>query len=330
MKYLDELFEYNKKIINKSNEVLYLLTNITINDGSLNIKVSQEELENNYDKYIELIYKYNDIRSKFRMSIAKIVVSEINELKDLVIVENKILNDINVLNIDEYLDRLDSFNNRYDSIIIDRVRERLMIRNISLSGNNIKGTDFFNNPSINGMEFDIHDVILTMIHIEVFKTLKSKLDNLETFSESDKCFRRDLYEYYERAKFNDFSYIPTFEVISLLYNTDMARIPSIDINRLMEHDSIDNDELDKFISTMAVDTIDLIASIEDSYLEEALKNTYEAFDYLFDIILFEVLLSYMDVSMLQEVSDYCKEVMNANNKINVSNISRLVKKKLKD
>lgn len=330
MKYLDELLETSRKIINKSNEILNLLTNITIDNGSISIKLSQEELENNYNKYIDLIYRYSNVRNNFRTTIARIVVKEIEELKKLVILENKLINSIDNENIDKYLEKIEKYKDIYDTSIIDRVRERLMLREIILNGKNIDGIYLIDNSNIAGLEFDIHDVILAMVYINVFKNLKNKLDNLNTFNQSDQKVIRDLFEYYERAKFKDFNNMPTFEIISLLYNSDMIKVPSINIDKLKKFGSIDDEELEEFFINMATDTIDIIASIDDSYLEEAFKDSSEIFDYLFDITLFEVLISYMDISTLHEVSDYCKEVMKDDNKINIGHINNLVKRKLKD
>ena len=81
---------------------------------------------------------------------------------------------------------------------------------------------------------------------------------------------------------------------------------------------------------MAQETIDIIASINDNDLEESLKNTEDVFDYLFDITLFEVLISYMDIPMLHEVSDYCNKIMKDDNKINIGNIKNLVKRRLEN
>lgn len=328
MNKLIKLCDTTKKILDKTNEILNLTTNITIDNKPINICLPQDILEINHIKYATLIKSYDEFMTRFIQTTSKVLDKEIEELRHLVIEENKILNSLDSDNIDECYDELENLSNRYDYTVIDRVRERLMIRGIILNDKNIEGTIFFDNPNIEGFVFDIHDVILAMIHIEVFKILEAKIDNIH--GKNNSTFKRDLCEYYERAKFKHFNNIPTLEFVSLLYNADMSKVPSIDINDIREYEAIDEDELNDFFISMAQDTIDLIASIDDSYLEEALKNTNDVFDYLFDITLFEVLLSYMNIPMLYEISEYCDEVIKDNNKINIGHINNLVKKKLKD
>lgn len=328
MSILIKLCEITKKILDKSNEILNLTTNITIDNRAINITLPQEVLEANCIKYANLIKKHDELMNNLIQSTSKVLEKEIEILRELVVEENKILNSLDPDVVDEYSDKLESLNERYYYTVIDRVRERLMIRSIILNGKNIEGNEFLDNPNIEGFDFDIHDVILAMVHIDVFKILKSKIDNI--YGKNNNLFRRDLYEYYERAKFKYFNNIPTLEFVSLLYNADMSKVPSIDINDIKKCELADNEELDDFFICMAQDTIDIIASINDSDLEESLKNTEDVFDYLFDITLFEVLISYMDIPMLHEVSDYCNEIMKDDNKINIGHINNLVKKRLKD
>lgn len=328
MSILIKLCEITKKILDKSNEILNLTTNITIDNRAININLPQEVLEANYIKYANLIKKHDELMNNLIQSTSKVLEKEIETLRELVVEENKILNSLDTDVVDEYYDKLESLSERYYYTVIDRVRERLMIRSIILNGKNIEGNEFLDNPNIEGFDFDIHDVILAMVHIDVFKILKSKIDNI--YGKNNNLFRRDLYEYYERAKFRYFNNIPALEFVSLLYNADMSKVPSIDINDIKKCELADNEELDDFFVCMAQETIDIIASINDSDLEESLKNTEDVFDYLFDITLFEVLISYMDVPMLHEVSDYCNKIMKDDNKINIGHINNLVKKRLKD
>lgn len=328
MNNLIRLCDTTKRILDKTNEILNLTTNITIDNGPINISLPQDVLEANGIKYANIIKRHDELMTTLIQSTSKVLEQEIEELKLLVIEENKILNSLDSDNIDKCYDELENLSNRYDYTVIDRVRERLMIRGIILNGKDIEGTVFLDNPNIEGLDFDIHDVILAMVHIEVFKILKAKIDSI--YGKNNSTFRRDLCEYYERAKFDYFNNMPALEFVSLLYNADMSKVPNIDINDIKEYESIDEDELNDFFISMAQDTVDVIASIDDSDLEDSLKNIDEVFDYLFDITLFEVLISYMDIPMLHEVSDYCNKVMEDKNKINIGHINNLVKKRLKD
>lgn len=327
---LIKLCDITKEIFNKYNEILTLTTDITIDNSSINIQLPQDVLEANYIKYANLIKQRDDVITNLIKETSKVLDKKYEELKILVIEENKILNSLDIDCIDKYCDELENLSERYYYTVIDRVRERLMLRGIILNGNNIMGRDFLDNTDIENLEFDIHDVMLAMVHIEVLKILKIKLNNISNLTKKNIMFKRELDVCYERAKFEYFNNITTLELIALVYNTDMSKVPSIDINNIKENENIDKEEVDEFLVRMVQDTLDAIVNINDSDLEYSLTDSYLAFDYLFNITLFEVIISYMDIQTLQDVSEYCNSFTKDNNKIHMGNINNLVKRKLKD
>lgn len=330
MNKLIKLCDITKEIFNKYNEILTLTTYITIDNSSINIQLPQDVLEANYIKYASLIKQRDDVMTNLIKETSKVLDKKYEELKLLVIEENKILNSLDIDCIDKYCDELENLSERYYYTVIDRVRERLMLRGIILNGNNIMGRDFLDNTDIENLEFDTHDVMLSMVHIEVLKILKNKLDNISNLTKENIMFKKELDACYERSKFEYFNNIPTLELIALVYNADMSKVPSIDINNIKENENIDEEEVDEFLVRMVQDTLDTIVNINDSDLEYSLTDSYLAFDYLFNITLFEVIISYMDIQMLQEVSKYCNSFTKDNNKIHMGNINNLVKRKLKD
>lgn len=330
MNKLIKLCDITKEIFNKYNEILTLTTYITIDNSSINIQLPQDVLEANYIKYASLIKQRDDVMTNLIKETSKVLDKKYEELKLLVIEENKILNSLDIDCIDKYCDELENLSERYYYTVIDRVRERLMLRGIILNGNNIMGRDFLDNTDIENLEFDTHDVMLSMVHIEVLKILKNKLDNISNLTKENIMFKKELDACYERSKFEYFNNIPTLELIALVYNADMSKVPSIDINNIKENENIDEEEVDEFLVRMVQDTLDAIVNINDSDLEYSLTDSYLAFDYLFNITLFEVIISYMDIQMLQEVSEYCNSFTKDNNKIHMGNINNLVKRKLKD
>lgn len=330
MNKLIKLCDITKEIFNKYNEILTLTTDITIDNRAININLPQEVLEANYIKYANLIKQRDDVMTNLIKETSKVLDKEYEELKILVIEENKILNSLDIDCIDKYCDELKNLSERYYYTVIDRVRERLMLRGIILNGNNIMGRDFLDNTDIENLEFDTHDVMLSMVHIEVLKILNIKLNNISNLTKENVMFKRELDVCYERAKFEYFNNIPTLELIALVYNADMSKVPSIDINNIKENENIDEGEVDEFLVRMVQDTLDAIVNINDSDLEYSLTDSYLAFDYLFNITLFEVIISYMDIQTLQEVSEYCNSFTKDNNKIHMGNINNLVKRKLKD
>ena len=330
MNKLIKLCDITKEIFNKYNEILTLTTDITIDNSSINIQLPQDVLEANYIKYASLIKQRDDVMTNLIKETSKVLDKKYEELELLVIEENKILNSIDIDCIDKYCDKLENLSERYYYTVIDRVRERLMLRGIILNGNNIMGRDFLDNTDIENLEFDTHDVTLAMVHIEVLKILKNKLDNISNLTKENIMFKREVDACYERSKFEYFNNIPTLELIALVYNADMSKVPSIDINNIKENENIDEEEVDEFLVRMVQDTLDAIVNINDSDLEYSLTDSYLAFDYLFNITLFEVIISYMDIQTLQEVSEYCNSFTKDNNKIHMGNINNLVKRKLKD
>ena len=166
----DKLLNLSKKIINGYQELVKLITEITIKSAT-NFEVNQDAVMKYYLVYASLIKSYSSIVDKFNSNMTKLINAKVKELRELIIEENKLLNSLTEDEVDSFIKTLEKIDTNNDDCIA-RLRERLMVRGYILEGYSFRGDKILNNSILYNMNFYDKDIMSCIMKIEIFKRLK--------------------------------------------------------------------------------------------------------------------------------------------------------------
>ena len=127
-------------------------------------------LEELYSISSKIIDKYSNLISLPSNTISTIAYQElINEIKDLVYEEYKIVHSMSKIDITISLEKIKLLNHTYNKKVIDRVTTRILDYR-EVIRNNTVSTSILDIKTIpQDMEFSTYDVIISMIDIETIK-----------------------------------------------------------------------------------------------------------------------------------------------------------------
>ena len=339
---LEKILDIDRNIVKGTNEIIKNLTTITIYNGPLSFNVDQDIVRANPWGYADAIRKLSSLIDSLNIEMTKVLAHQMNKVKDLLVLENNILNSLSDIEVNKYLKMLDSLSNKYDEEVIDRVREKLMVRSYILMGISIDGDKILKSSFLDNYKFYSREVIPCIINIEVFKKLKNNIKALN--GSLSFWFIRGLYALYEKKKFDTMKDNALMELILFNYNTDVEKTPEIEIDfdSVMStipcndedyeeeydddelNDNLDDDEdyeedYNDYIMYKALEAIDIIRSIDPFN-----NDVDEVFDLLYNFTLFEVLISYLNIDDLEEIKSYCKEIINTMNKPCIKLIRKMI------
>ena len=272
------------------------------------------------DNYIDLLYSsiYKDNYNMYNDLVLKI--------RDLVFQEYMIISSFTLDEINMYLEY--DFNNddSYDLNVIPRIINRLVAYKEIMYGKSISTLEFGLEVFSNKIDFSIYDSILSMINLDIIKSIKNKIYSLNYDCDGDRRFVNLLKKKLNYSKINFLFNSSMIEMLSLFYNTDIDKIPKIDELKIKDKISKFNDiEIrNSFTSTLLVafdKNIKKLVSIDNIN-----NNVDDVFNYLVLITTIEILISYMDKNLLKICYDYCSSIDNSN--LGVNNVKTLIKNKI--
>lgn len=319
---LEKLLDIDKNIVKYTNEIVTKLTTITIYNGQLTFNVNQDAVMANPWHYADTIRKFSGLIDKFNITATKILINQINKVRDLLILENKLLNSLNIDEVNKYLEQLDNFSNKYNEEVITRVRERLMVREYILKGITISGDKILKSSFLNNYNFYSREIIPCIINIEVYKRLKNNIKALENVLSFWSV--RGLYSLYEKNKFYTMKDNALMELILFNYNTVLEKVPKIEIdfdsvlNTYYNDDEFD-EEYNDYVMSRIFEAIDTIRSIDPFN-----NDINEVFELLYNFTLLETLISSLNIEELEEIKSYCKEVINNMNRPCIKLIKKMI------
>lgn len=319
---LEELLDISCNIVKDTNEIVKNLTTITIYNGSISFNVNQEAVMANPWHYADTIRKFSGLIDNFNIMMAKALISQMNKVRDLLVLENNILNSLSKEDINKYLGQLDSFSNKYSEEVITRVRERIMVREYILEGISISGDKILIPSFLDNYNFYSREIIPCIVNIAVYKRLKGNikaLDNILSF-----WFVRVLYSLYENNKFSAMRDNALMEFILFNYNTIPEKVPEIriDFNSVLNtyyNDDEDNEEYSDYIMNRIYEAIDIIRSIDPFN-----NDIEEIYELLYNFTLIETLITSLGIEELEEIKSYCEEVINNMNRPCIKLIKKMI------
>lgn len=322
MNKLKDLLDISCNVVKNTNEIVKNLTTITIYNGPLSFNINQEIVKSNPWHYADTIRNFSALIDNFNISMAKALVRQMNKVRDLLILENNILNSLSKEKVNKYLEQLDSFSNKYDEKVITRARERLMVREYILKGITISGDKILKSSFLNNYNFYSREIIPCIINIEVYKRLKNNIKALENVLSF--WFVRGLYSLYEKNKFYTMKDNALMEFILFNYNTVPEKVPKIEIDfdsvlNTYYNDDEDNEEYSDYIMGRIFEAIDVIRSIAPFN-----NDIEEVFELLYNFTLLETLITSLDIEELEEIKSYCKEIINNMNRPCIKLIKKMV------
>lgn len=322
---LDELYDISKRIVMVEDGITELSSNMIAEASSISNELIAE-LKTLVLKEYDLVAKMSSIEMDDCLGALKNLV-----IKRFQTIDNNIAKKLtNIVDIERYLggvsikSETDISNLEIDTLL--RICCVLKRQIDSLFGELIKVQNLLGPAIPENVQASIGDIILAMLYIEVLKRLKKKIYTLKPLARQDILFIQDI-----KLNLNIYQYLIFFEnfapeVISLCYDCDLDKIPTLDINKIKELKVCDALATNDFIMDMAEFIVSKLAKIQNVNID----SNIEIFSFLITITNFEVLISYMDKGMLKKIYGYCLEVSNSKNLACMSGVAKLVKKKLKE
>lgn len=279
-------------------------------------------LEELYSISSKIIDKYSNLISLPSNTISTIAYQElINEIKDLVYEEYKIVHSMSKIDITISLEKIKLLNHTYNKKVIDRVTTRILDYREVIKNNTVSTSVLDIKTIPQDMEFSTYDVIISMIDIETIKRIKEKIYSLVISCETDRKFVIALKEQLRLSKYDFLFSGLTSEIVALYHETNIDNIPYIDINKIKSLKEINiNNKINEAIT---VYTRKILNTLSNTVLY---NNPKDAFHYLTLVVGLEVLITYMDKALLNEVYRYCS---NTNNNY-IENIKKLIRKKMEE
>ena len=251
---------------------------------------------------------------------------KINEIKILVEEEYKIIHSMSKIDIKLCLEKIDNNDNKYDTAVLARIRNKLEDYNEVLNGNYVTINELGIKNIPKDRMFSSYEIVLSMFNIEIIKRMKDKIYTLNPSCNKDIIFINNLKKQLEASKITFLFNESASELISLYNNIDIEQIPNIDINKIINKISRNINLNNVITSTAAVYTKKILSII--SCMPKIKNNPNDVFDYLSLITRLEVLISYLDKNTLNMVYNYCKNITNKENNINMILVKKLIKEKI--
>ena len=279
------------------------------------------------DKFDELVSVSKQIVSSY---MELVTLSSDDRMHDLLVI------DIRELVLEEYqllssmsFEEINFFvklaNEIEDDTISPRIKHKLIDRREVLLNNVIMPFELQLKGIPSNIKFCICDVIMSMISIEVIKKIKNKIYSAICYGDSDELFIEALKDELNYAKVDCLFSLTASEILTLYNNCDIDEVPMIDV-KLVERKIM---ELCDYELSLAVDaTVSYYAKViidRFAAIERIGNNPRDVFYFLSMITYLEVLLSYMNDSTRENVSNYCSSVSNKNNVNSINFAKKLIR-----
>lgn len=289
---LQELCEQSSKIIKKQNELLELIINNSLNPDNQHLLIE--------------------------------------ELKELIEQESKIIEELSIDETDQYLANFFQIFPPEEEMSIDektiqtRMSKRLKNKVKITSGKKQKVTLKNKNRIFTSYITSVIDMILSSIYIQVIKKMKEKIFTATAFGNQDISFINEL-----KQRYRLFSVVTLFdnfdsEMRGLYANLDIDNIIIPDIEKIRNLNLIPEEEFKKLLITEIKDKINQLANIQILS-----NNPDDVFKLLRLVTIFEVIISYMDKESLGMINEYCQSLTTDKNKPCMSGINTIIARKLK-
>lgn len=159
------------------------------------------------------------------------------------------------------------------------------------------------------IHFDLHSMILTIIHIDTFKQIKGKIDHLTFDNKKDAAFVQSLYNKLNLMLLKKCCTSDSLSFITVFNNMDIDKISSISMDLITSKLSIKQQNIDvsSHISEILMNLIiELISTLS---VKKNLDNEpADVFNYLFLITKMDVAISYMNKEYLLKLQEYFKNI----------------------
>lgn len=250
-----------------------------------------EKLINLTNNYMEDSYEYDEI---------------IEKLKEMIMLENKEYNSISIDVINNYFSNLDF--NKINTSLEERMFNKLSWRKKVLDGE----------TKTDDMAI-LSDVIDSKILIDTLKLVNIKINAID----EDNDMLTVLREYHRNSKYTYLSSNNYLELLSIAYNFDIDKIPSInfsDIEKLYGINFVNSSG--KIFYYYIIDGMNYLATINHN------DKALEAYLSLMELSRIEVLLKYIDKDMLISIMEvYNKEYSIYKDNAALINVKRLIRKR---
>lgn len=255
----------------------------------------------------------------------------INEIKKLVIIEYNLIHSLSFEELEECMKLIDDLKKLNNNRVLIRLRNKLLNYREILLGKVITGSELGIYSEFNNMQFSISDAIVSMVDIEVIKSIKSKIYSSFTYYESDKNFISSLKEELEMSKLDLLYSLSVSEVFGLICYGKINKLPNIDVDKIRKK----IEKLGNCSSEFSENTINYsVAFYAKQVLDELVKiktrnnNPSDVFEYLNAITRIEVFTSYMNNGVLNVVYDYCCNISDSTLTSGMKRVKKIIKDKI--
>lgn len=286
-----------------------------------------DKFDNCYDFCGEIVENYVELVTPPTYVEDVIILEDLTDnIKKMVIEEYDLLKSLSLDEVREFLNKISVLEVEDNDCALSRLKNKLIDHEQILLGSSIKGNRLCNLKEIRDMDFCLYDVIISMVNIDIMKSLKRKIDSVVPYCDSDENFIKLLHDRLEIAKFTFLYSTSTSEMLALYNNGNIDKVPRIDINVIktaIKDLDLNKDMINASIAYFSRQIIDIF---KDTVKIDRHKVT-EVFNYLAVVTQFEILLSYMDYDMLETIDEYCSKVSDKNNMASMSYAKNLVKRR---
>ena len=282
-----------------------------------------------YDISSTIIEHYQDFtNSTIYQDSFTMYNSMLNLLRRLVMKEYDLVHSMTLDEIDICLNIASLEENQRNIRVITRIKNKLLNGKDVLQQNSICSNELEIKSLPSDLKYSISDAILSMLDIEVIKSIKNKINTLKPTCKQDIYFTKKLKEELKVSKIDILYLISVAEIITLYHTDNIDKIPKIDINKIQN----------KILSFRNPNYNDLIRNTIALYVKEiidALSNTTklknnpeQVFMYLLTLTRLEIAISYLDLNTLNIIYDYCNHITNSNNNPSMTKTKSLIKEKI--
>lgn len=252
----------------------------------------------------------------------------LGNLKKLLTMESSKYNTIYLEDIMFYTNELKKIPQSWHDLVDFRICYRLACVYDRLRNYTINLADLF--PEFNiDYELGIRDVINSKIEIDTYKLISNKLKKLCLIDEKSIDYKSKLLNLNNQYVVLKLCMRELEEIILLKYNFDIEKFPDIDLSIVEDKISVDmgcNTKVRDIVKDKIYnDVISLIDRLKIMTLDP--NNIGNIYDNLFLTAHLEILLDYLDIDKLNEVSLYCDNICSKNMVIK-NNVNRIVRKKI--
>jgi len=222
------------------------------------------------------------------------------------------------------IDKCDCTEKSYDADALLRAFDRLKNQTYILSEEGIKLNFRQNNNPIISYKVSVWDAIVSIINIEINKSIQNKIFSTTPTQENDYKFIKELKNNLICLKMTVLFGNFTSEIYALYANTDINKIADSDVNKIIQVGAIDKDTFSNLMLTETKNIVDDLATI--TKLE---YNPDNVFGFLRLVTSFEIFVSHLDLESLRKINDYCEKSTNNKNYPCMSGITNFTKMKVK-